>query len=223
MKAIQILSVASLLWASTSVWAQEGEAGQGGGEGEQVEIDCEAYAFPHDSFSQADPTKVFLAVDSTSPGPFKDVGLTKYTTVFGVRIIGHKGVPDEKILHTANTLAQLMDNDQDGVVDHPKAQQQLIERHAALIIVSDEQFTNFLLSPNDGEGLPLELKFCPFAIDFEEVSRIQPGEAAESICPEHLFEKDRTLGFVTDHVVGRSWPLHLAEDAEKAEESEDFK
>eukprot|EP01068_Selenidium_serpulae_P007280 Selendium_serpulae@DN4666_c0_g1_i1.p1 len=190
---------------------------------EQVEIDCESYEFPHDSFTQTDPSKVYLAVDSVRAGPLKEVGLTKYTTAFGVRVIGHKAVPDDRIIHTAMLVAQMMDRDEDGVVDNPQLQEQLIGRFASLIIVSDETFTNFLLSPTEGEGLPLELKFCPFSIDFEEMARIQPGEAPEAACPEDLFEKDRTLAFVTDHVVGRGWPLQFQDVEEEPGTSADAK
>lgn len=189
------------------------------------EINCADFEFPHDSFSQPDITKVYLAVDKVQPGPFKDVGLTKYTTVFGVRVIAHKSVPDEKVLHTANLLAQMLDNDQDGKVDRPMVQQQLVERFASMIIVADETFTNYLLSDTEGEGLPKELKFCPFSLDFEEMAKIQPGEAPEASCPDDLFEKDRSLAFVSDHLIGRSWPMYFAEtlDEAEAEGSADYK
>eukprot|EP01068_Selenidium_serpulae_P007701 Selendium_serpulae@DN4781_c0_g1_i4.p1 len=187
------------------------------------EINCADFEFPHESFAQPDVDKVYLAVDKVQGGPFKNVGLTKYTTVFGVRVIAHKSVPDEKVLHTANLLAQMMDNDQDGKVDRPNVQQQLIDRFASMIIVADETFTNYLLSETEGEGLPKELKFCPFSIDFEEMSKIQPGESPEATCPEDLFEKDRSLAFVTDHLIGRSWPMYLADKMEEAEASEDYK
>lgn len=187
------------------------------------EINCEDYEFPHEAFSQTDISKVYLAVDQVREGSFKDVGLTKYTTVFGVRVIGHKSVPDDKILHAANLLAQVMDNNQDGVVDHPNAQEQLVDRFASLIVVPDDTFTNFLLSPEEGKGLPNELKFCPFAIDFEEISRIQPDADSEPLCDEFSFDKDRTLAFVTDHIVGRSWPFHFTEDPMNLPESKKFK
>ena len=45
----------------------------------------------------------------------------KYVKVFGVTIVAHKDVPDKKVLHAANVLAQYVDNDGDGYADNVRA------------------------------------------------------------------------------------------------------
>ena len=45
----------------------------------------------------------------------------KYVHVFGVTIVAHKSVPDNKVLHAANVVSQYVDNDGDGYADNVKA------------------------------------------------------------------------------------------------------
>ena len=43
--------------------------------------------------------------------------LDRYVEVFGIYVISHSSIPDNYILHSANILAQFIDNDADGIPD----------------------------------------------------------------------------------------------------------
>lgn len=187
------------------------------------QIRCAEYDFPEYAFAaQQDSTKAYFVVDEILKSPFTDVDLTKFVTVFGVRLVAHKSVDDDKILHVANLVAQFLDNDADGVIDHPAMGEQLVERFATMFLVSDQAFTDFLLSANEDEGLPLELKYCPFSFDYEEITKIQPGGDVEINCPEDLFNKDRSVAFASDHLIGRGWPKLLVTTEEEMDTSPVF-
>ena len=52
--------------------------------------------------------------------------------VFGINIYAHRKVGDSKLLHTANILAQYLDNDEDGIADNPLVVAKIIENQATL-------------------------------------------------------------------------------------------
>ena len=57
------------------------------------------------------------------------VGATKFVDVFGMYVIAAEESPLEKVLHTANVLAQYLDNDEDGFADDPNVLWQLVENN----------------------------------------------------------------------------------------------
>jgi hypothetical protein len=63
---------------------------------------------------------------------------TKYINVFGIRLYGESGISDEKILHGAAILAELLDNDEDGLVDDQALLAQLISIEAFMPFVMSE-------------------------------------------------------------------------------------
>ncbi len=52
--------------------------------------------------------------------------------VFGISIYAHRKVGDSKLLHTANILAQYLDNDENGIVDNPLVVSKIIENNASI-------------------------------------------------------------------------------------------
>ena len=52
--------------------------------------------------------------------------------VFGVPIYAHKKVADNKLLHTANILAQYLDNDENGIVDNQLVLDAIISSKASI-------------------------------------------------------------------------------------------
>ncbi len=66
-----------------------------------------------------------------------DSGFTKTNRkveVFNIPIYAYKQVPDEKLLHAANIMAQYLDNDEDGVVDNSNVYDALLDNNAALFM-----------------------------------------------------------------------------------------
>ncbi|XP_013385781.1 uncharacterized protein LOC106155430 [Lingula anatina] len=55
---------------------------------------------------------------------------TKYLNVFGVHIVAVEDIPDTRVRHTANIMAEYLDNDGDGKVDNKAIVSKLIENKA---------------------------------------------------------------------------------------------
>ena len=51
---------------------------------------------------------------------------TKSVEVFGLRVLATDSVPDAKVLHAANVLAEYLDNDENGTVDQPEVLAKLL-------------------------------------------------------------------------------------------------
>ena len=62
------------------------------------------------------------------------VGATKFIDVFGMYVIATEESPLEKVLHTANVLAQYLDNDEDGFADDPNVLWQLVENNYVCLL-----------------------------------------------------------------------------------------
>lgn len=69
---------------------------------------------------------------------FQLAGFTKYIDVFGIHLLSTVNVPDSKLIHIANVLAQYLDNDADGSVDDELILDELLERNAFITIVRDD-------------------------------------------------------------------------------------
>ena len=63
----------------------------------------------------------------------------KYVNVLGcIHIYALESIPDNKVLHAAAVAAELLDNDEDGSVDDPLVESQLLSQHVIMPIFSSE-------------------------------------------------------------------------------------
>ncbi|EZG78820.1 hypothetical protein GNI_031980 [Gregarina niphandrodes] len=171
---------------------------------------CDAWEFPDDTFkAQSDVTKIYIDVAKTADGPFKANNITKFISVGGIHIVGQDSVPDEKVRHVGHTLAKVLDHDKDGKFDNPELVKELLKFHPTLFIMADADSIMDLMNAQEAEtGFPMELKFCPFAFDFEEAAKIVPGgKKGDATCELEGNENkiDRSIPFVLDHLVGRGF------------------
>ena len=69
-----------------------------------------------------------FTLSNTLPDDLSDASnvFTKHVEVFGLRVLATSTVPDEKVLHTANVLAEYLDNDENGTVDQPEVLTKLL-------------------------------------------------------------------------------------------------
>ncbi len=76
---------------------------------------------------------------------------TKYVEVFGLGVYAESGLSDEQVLHAADVLAELLDNDEDGVVDDQALLSRLQDMNALVPMFNSE-----------------EIHESPALLDFEE-------------------------------------------------------
>ena len=74
--------------------------------------------------------------------------------VFGIDIYAVVAVEDAKLLHTANVMAQYLDNDEDGIVDDQLVLNKMIENKAFMVMWKNENDLN-IDPPNGREGQDL--------------------------------------------------------------------
>ena len=69
-----------------------------------------------------------FTVSSTLPDDLSDASnvFSKSVEVFGLRVLATSSVSDAKVLHTANVLAEYLDNDENGTVDQTEVLSKLL-------------------------------------------------------------------------------------------------
>ena len=87
----------------------------------------------------AEPKPEVKSVDLTiSFSPILEKYFAKYVDVFGVPVYATSDVPDDKVLHVAQILAQYLDNDADGTPDNPLVVEKLKETNSAIPLFANE-------------------------------------------------------------------------------------
>ena len=84
------------------------------------------------------------------------VPFTKYVDVLGCfSIYAESTISDAKVLHAAAVAAELLDNNEDGVVDDPLIESQLISENALMPIFSSEgsSVENIFFNNYNGDGV----------------------------------------------------------------------
>ena len=120
----------------------------------------------------------------------------KSVEVFGLRVLATSSVPDAKVLHTANVLAEYLDNDENGSVDQP-------EVLAKLLGNSNSEIATMVLFASENEQES-------YGDDFETLMRVL--ERTQNLFADEIFEngsqgddRDATLEEVLHLVTDLGW------------------
>lgn len=84
------------------------------------------------------PDLKITEISADAPTGFSRV-FSRQADVFGVKIFATERTPENKVSHTANVLAQYLDNDADGRVDNDSVIQMLRKNDAAMIMAATER------------------------------------------------------------------------------------
>ncbi len=76
---------------------------------------------------------VIEPIPADAPAVF-DEYFGKYVDVMGVGVFATANSQDEKVLHCARTLAQFIDNDEDGQPDNPAVHARMVADRAAMVM-----------------------------------------------------------------------------------------
>ena len=116
---------------------------------------------------------------------------SKYIEVFGCGIYAEENVPDEKVLHAAAIFAELLDNDEDGVVDDPALLSALQDRQALMPIFTSDGSPgmNTFFDNYDGDGVGAVLWQ-------QEIDPFQPGYWGADASVEEIMHTINSVGHV---------------------------
>jgi hypothetical protein len=142
------------------------------------------------SFCAIGQNTVCFEFSAPPSGPGLNV-FTKYIEVFGCGIYAETSVPDEKVLHAAAIFAELLDNDEDGVVDDPALLTELQDKQALMpIFASDGSLgMNTFFNNYDGEGVGAVLWQ-------QEIDPAQPGYWGADASVEEIMHTINSVGHV---------------------------
>ena len=139
-----------------------------------------------------------FTISNSLPNDLREASnvFTKYVEVFGLRILATSAVPDAKVLHTANVLAEYLDNDENGSVDQPEVLDKLLGN-------SNEEIATMVLFASENEEESHENSF-------ESLMRIMTR--TQNLYADEIFEngsigddRDATLEEVLHLVTDLGW------------------
>ena len=94
----------------------------------------------------AEPKPEVKSVDLTiSSSPILEKYFAKYVDVFGVPVYATSDVPDDKVLHAAQILAQYLDNDADGTPDNPLVVEKIKANNGGVPLFSEPDVDDDIL------------------------------------------------------------------------------
>ena len=116
---------------------------------------------------------------------------TKYVEVFGLGIYAESGLTDAQVLHAASVLAELLDNDEDGIVDDEALLSRLQNMSAMMPMFDSEESeaAEDFMEHYTGNGVSAVL----FA---EEVDPTQPGHWGSDATVEEIMHTINHVGHV---------------------------
>ena len=105
-------------------------------------------------FSNSEENNFTIINNDDSPERAFNV-FCKKVDVFGVYIYATENVSDMDLLHTANIMAQYLDNNEDSIVDNPLVLDKMVENQSVMVLFGNENSSKkriFLRSENKLEG-----------------------------------------------------------------------
>ena len=80
---------------------------------------------------------------------------TKFVDVFGLGVFAESGLTDDQVIHAATVLAELLDNDEDGIVDDSALHERLLEANATVPMFNAEgsPAEYYMMNHYQGEGI----------------------------------------------------------------------
>ncbi len=154
-----------------------------------------------------------------APDGFTKV-FTKHVDVLGLHIYAKQNVPNNRVLHCANILAQWVDNNQDGVVDNAIVHQELVSRHASMVMwwneeqaeedfdnIPDDVLDNYALQALFGDEVNMEYpENQEFDATLEETLHLVTHEGYSRVFPETWGEQQGSAMTNTmDAVIKGGW------------------
>ena len=128
--------------------------------------------------------------NSKASNPF-----TKQVEVFGVRVIATTASPDDKVLHSANVLAEYLDNDEDGIPDNRIIVDAIVSAGVSLMVTKNpDELAEVRM--NNSEFMPRPSKSI-------WADNIGPNHGVNGFNDEALEE---VLHMITRHGYGNAYP-----------------
>ena len=150
--------------------------------------------------AQSTNSSIFTIQDNPHVNQSGMACFTKYVEVFGLGVYAESGLSDEQVLHAADVLAELLDNDEDGVADDQALLSRLQDMNALVPMFNSE-----------------EIDESPALLDFEENYNGNGVGAvlfANEVDPENpgLWGADATIEEIM-HTINHIGHVHLYPDA----------
>ena len=116
---------------------------------------------------------------------------TKFIEVFGLGVFAESGLTDSQVIHAATVLAELLDNDEDGVVDDTALHNRLLSANATVPMFNAEgsPAEYYMMNHYQGEGIGAVLYS-------EEVDPSQTGRWGYDATVEEIMHTINMVGHV---------------------------
>jgi hypothetical protein len=154
------------------------------------------------------------------PGDFaelQEAGFEKFTSIFGIPVVGTQGVSEDTILHVRSVLADYLDNNEDGIADNPRVVFALREGKAvAAVFDTFREYEGF----DDQNGYRTAQPFELVTMMQEETDTAYGFDASL----EEVLHLVTQLGFSLAYPdeLGESGDTGLVRALEEAQDSGDF-
>ena len=116
---------------------------------------------------------------------------SKYVDVYGCGIYAESTIPDDKVLHAAAIWAELIDNDEDGVIDDPALHTELVNNSAIMPIFESDGNPAMVTFMNNYNGNGVSAVLWK-----DEIDPTQPGHWGADATIEEILHTINGVGHV---------------------------